>query len=168
MPTRVLLARMSVCLQTMSGHSVSMPGFDSSLGTMGNRRIVRAAACNDPDTREATVFKIHQAIEIPTMDHNLLCPMQIRHNDVMMDECPKHLATDPMSNHNAATTHNGDESHVIPLSLRGVTLHFPTKKPAQEECENNRSCDLTSHQPEWDPHSTAFAEQWEAMADSSG
>ena len=145
-----------------------MPGFDSSLGTMENRRIVRAAACNDPDTREATVFKIHQAIEIPTMDHNLLCPMQIRHNDVMMDECPKHLATDPMNNHHATTTPNGDESHMIPLSLRGATLHFPTKKPAQEECENNRSCDLTSHQPEWDPHSTAFAEQEEAMADSSG
>ena len=160
---------MSVCLQTVSGHAVSMPGFDSSLGTMENRRIVRAAAaCNDPDTGEATVFKIHQTIEIPTMDHNLLCPMQIRHNDVMMGEFPKLLATNPMSNHDAATTPNGDESHMIPLSLRGVTLHFPTKKPAQEECENNRSCDLTSHQPEWDPHSTAFAEQEEAMADSSG
>jgi len=129
MPTPVLLARMSVCLQTMSGHAVSMPGFDSSLGTMGNRRIVRAAAaCNDPDTGEATVFEIHQTIEIPTMDHNLLCPMQIKHNDVMMDECPKHLATDPMNNHHATTTPNGDESHMIPLSLRAVTSHFPTKK----------------------------------------
>jgi len=128
MPTRVLLARMSVCLQTVSGHAVSVPSFDSSLGTMENRRTVRAAACNDPDTREATVFKIHQAIEIPTMDHNLLCPMQIRHNDVVMGEFPKLLATDPMNNHDAATTPNGDESHMIPLSLRAVTSHFPTKK----------------------------------------
>jgi len=90
--------------------------------------MVRAAACNDPDTREATVFKIHQAIEIPTMDHNLLCPMQIKHNDVVMDEHPKHLAMDPMNNHHATTTPNGDESHMIPLSLRAVTSHFPTKK----------------------------------------
>ena len=129
MPSCVLLARMSVCLQTMSGHAVSVPGFDSSLGTMENRRVVRAAAaCNDPDTGEATVFKIHQTIEIPTMDHNLLCPTQIRHNDVVMDECPKRLATDPMNNHHATTTPNGGESHMIPLRLRAVTSHFPTKK----------------------------------------
>ena len=74
------------------------------------------------------MFKIHQAIEIPTMDHNLSCPMQIKHNDVMMDKCPKHLATVPMNNHHATTTPNGDESHMIPLSLRAVTSHFPTKK----------------------------------------
>ena len=143
----------------MSGHAVSVPGFDSSLGTMENRRTVRAAAaCNDPDTGEAIMFKIHQAIEIPTMDHNLSCPMQIRHNDVIVDECPKHLAMDPTNNHHALTTPNGDENCIIPLGLRGVASHFPTRKPAQEECENNMSNDLTSHQPEWDPHSTAFAE----------
>ena len=57
MPTRVLLARMSVCLQTVSSHAVNVPGIDSSLGRMENRRIVGAAvACNDPDTREAIMF----------------------------------------------------------------------------------------------------------------
>ena len=106
-----------------------MSGFDSGLGTIESRRIVRAAAaCNDPDTGEAIIFKICQAIEIPTMDHNLSCPMQIKHNDVVMDEHPKHLTMDPMNNHHAATTPNGDESHMIPLSLRAVTSHSPTKK----------------------------------------
>ena len=82
MPTRVLLARMSVCLQTMSSHAVNVPGIDSSLGRMENRRIVGAAvACNNPDTREAIMFKTHQAIEILTTNHNLSCLMQIRHND---------------------------------------------------------------------------------------
>ena len=57
MTTRVLLARMSVCLQTVSSHAVNVPGIDSSLGRMENRRIVGAAvACNDPDTREAIMF----------------------------------------------------------------------------------------------------------------
>ena len=82
MPTRVLLARMSVCLQTVSSHAVNVPGIDSSLGRMENRRIVGAAvACNNPDTREAIMFKTHQAIEILTTNHNLSCLMQIRHND---------------------------------------------------------------------------------------
>ena len=67
----------------------------------------------------------------------------------------------------AMTMPNGDENCVIPLSLRGVTSHFLTRKPAQEECENNGSHDLTSHQPEWDPHSTCFAEQENATLDSS-
>jgi len=61
------------------------------------------------------------------MNHNLSCPMQIRHNDAMVDECPKNLAMDQMNNHHATTTPDGDEGHVIPLSLRGVTSLFPTK-----------------------------------------
>jgi len=51
----------------VSFHAVNVPGVDSSLGRMENRRIVGAAvACNNPDTREAIMFETHQAIEILT------------------------------------------------------------------------------------------------------
>ena len=57
MTTHVLLARMPVCLQTMSSHAVNVPGINGSLQRMENRTIVRAAvACNDPDTGEAIMF----------------------------------------------------------------------------------------------------------------
>eukprot|EP00978_Attheya_sp_CCMP212_P027944 scaffold94968_cov61-Attheya_sp.AAC.4 len=68
---------------------VNVSGFDSSLGTVNDRSVVSAAlAYDDPTTGEVIIVVIHQAIYIPTMDHNILCPI-LRMNEVMIDDCPK-------------------------------------------------------------------------------
>jgi hypothetical protein len=38
---------------------------------------------------------IHQAIRNPSLQHNLLCPMQLRVNDIIINEQPKFMAEDP-------------------------------------------------------------------------
>jgi hypothetical protein len=62
--------------------------FSNSLGTLSHVPIVSAAmAYNDHDTGETIILKmIHQVILIDDMDMNLLlCPMQLRMNDVKVD-----------------------------------------------------------------------------------
>jgi hypothetical protein len=34
---------------------------------------------------------MHQAVSVPTMENALLCPMQMRMNNVKMQECPKFM-----------------------------------------------------------------------------
>ena len=62
---------------------------------MGSKRDIKVVAAvvayDDPTTGETVMLLINQAICIPTIEANLLCPMQLRMNDVMVDECPKHI-----------------------------------------------------------------------------
>jgi hypothetical protein len=75
---------------------VNVTGYDSSLGTVNNCKTVSAAiGYDDPETGEVVVLLIHQSIYIPTLEHNLLCPMQLRMNDVKISEVPKFLTKKP-------------------------------------------------------------------------
>ena len=56
----------------------------------------------------------------------------------------------------------------ITLALKGVTSYFPTRKPTKHEFENSPRIELTYLTPEWDPHSTTFQEQEEALMDNKG
>jgi hypothetical protein len=96
------------------------------------------------------------------------CPMQMRVNDVELQECPKFMEAQPndLSN-NLRVAQNGDEL-CIPFGLRGVTSYFPTRKPTTIELANCRTFDLTSEEPEWDPSSSTFQEQEDATVDARG
>ena len=57
----------------------------------------------------------------------------------------------------------------IPLSLKGVTSYFPTRKPTKEEYERaSTRFELTSEAPEWNPCTILFSDQEEALVDDSG
>eukprot|EP00978_Attheya_sp_CCMP212_P038406 scaffold190171_cov30-Attheya_sp.AAC.1 len=147
---------------------VNVSGFDSSLGTVNDRSVVSAAlAYDDATTGEVIIVVIHQAIYIPTMDHNLLCPIQLRMNEVMIDDCPKFLYLNPTDETHAIKVSGADseDDYLIPLSLQGVTLFFPTRKPTMQEWENCRQIELTSESPEWDPHDSMYADQEDALLD---
>ena len=83
---------------------------------------------------------IHQAILIPKMQNNLLCPMQLCDHGLGVNNEPKYLALNPTEGHHAITICGmaiGEEEPLqIPLELHGVTLYFPTRKPTKEEYEN--------------------------------
>eukprot|EP00978_Attheya_sp_CCMP212_P035962 scaffold159681_cov67-Attheya_sp.AAC.1 len=96
--------------------------------------------------------------------------MQLRMNDVWIDECPKFLHPNPTD-----TTHaikfsgvDGEEDYVVPLALHGVTSYFPTRKPTESEWVNCQQLELTTKGPGWDPHDTQFSEQENALLDDSG
>ena len=117
------------------------------------------------------ILEVHQAIEIPHLHHNLLCPMQLRVNDVEVNERPKFLTRYPTdSSHAIIVPSEGCEVRLtIPLSLKGVTSYFPTRKPTREEYERaSTRFELTSEAPEWNPHTNLFSDQEEALVDDSG
>ena len=126
-----------------------------------------ALAYDDQVTRKIIILVVHQAIHIPTMESNLLCPMQVQMNDVKVDKTPKFLTENPTDIMHAISGKDGDGIQVtIPLSLRGVTSYFPTRKPTEEEFNSCPRFDLSYEAPIWGPHSEIFKQQEEALLDN--
>ena len=149
---------------------VQVTGYDK-LKAKSYRTVSAALAYDDPKTGEVHILEVHQAIEIPHLHHNLLCPMQLRVNDVEVNERPKFLTRYPTdSSHVIIVPSEGCEVRLtIPLSLKGVTSYFPTRKPTREEYERaSTRFELTSEAPEWNPHTNLFSDQEEALVDDSG
>ena len=128
------------------------------------KTISGALAYDDQVTGKMTILGVHQVIHVPTMERNLLCPMQVQMNDVKVDETPKFLTMNPTDITHAISGKDGDGIQVtIPLSLRGVTSYFLTRKPTEEEFNSCPRFDLTYKAPIWDPHSEIFKQQEEVL-----
>ena len=52
-------------------------------------------AYDNPSSGKTVIIVVHQAIHLTTMDYNLICPMQVRMIEVMLDDKPKFLTEDP-------------------------------------------------------------------------
>ena len=157
------------------GQPVRVHGYDETVSNVDNCKTVSAVmAYMHPETGEEFMLIIHQAILIPKMTVNLLSPMQLRANDICVNDEPKHMVLNPTEDHHAITVPSLEaemEPFRIPLSLKGVTSYFPTRKPTRQEWENSDSSlhiELTSELPEWDPNTTIFEEQERQMLDSNG
>ena len=75
---------------------------------------------------------LHQAILIPQMENNLLCPLQIRDNDVRVNDKPKFMVLTPTYNHHAIVIrgiYQYQQPLNIPQSIKGVISYFPSRKP---------------------------------------
>ena len=83
--------------------------------------VLAALAYDDPIGGETVILRIHQAVHIPTMTNNLLCPMQMRLNDVVVNDCPKFVHDNPTDQMHAIILKADRDMLTIPLSLRGVT-----------------------------------------------
>jgi hypothetical protein len=115
----------------------------------------------------------NQAIYAPRLQNSLICPTQVRLNDVKIDELPKFLSADPTDETHAIVLPSDDGMKVIiPLSLHGVTSYFTTFKPTVNEYEAAQEgvdlFHLTYDEPEWDPHSNDFHESESQLLDSEG
>ena len=157
------------------GKVVSVSGYREDVGEANNCRIVSAVvAYDDPSTGAAWMLVFHQAILVPGLKANLLCPNQMRENDLRVNDEPKYTVLNPTDDHHAIVVPSDDGSEEalrIPLSMIGVTSYFPTRKPTEEEWEDaspDSVLDMTPEEPEWDPSSKKFQEQEESMTDSQG
>ena len=148
---------------------VNVQGYDPKLGIQKDLPIVSAAIAYDSVTEhgcETILLIIHQAIYLPRLRHNLLCPNQMRANDVVVKECPR-MFSDTSESHyiqirayesnDANVSHCQDQPITIPLHLSGVISYFTCRKPTTYEFNTLPRYVLTSEQPEWDPHSPSFA-----------
>jgi hypothetical protein len=112
------------------------------------------------------ILVVHQAIYIPGLNHNLLSTMQLRLNDVIVNDVPRFL-TDrptPLTHTLVIPTDHFDDPYVIPMSLHGVASSFPTRKPTVQEYESLPHLILTSEEPAYDPHDASMAQHEDALA----
>jgi hypothetical protein len=116
--------------------------------------VVMVATAYDAPNGEIVIIILSQALYLVNMiSYSLICPNQLRHNGVIVDDIPRHLSSD----HDKAThsIYVPDENFRIPLEMRGVVLLFHTRQPTAEELETCRWLMFTS-EAEWDPHSEDF------------
>ena len=131
-----------------------------------NLRTVSALAYDDALTGESVILVVHQAIHIPDLSNNLLLTMQLRLNDVMVNDAPRFLTDKPtqLTYTLVIPTDNFDNPYVIPMSLHGVASSFPTRKPTVEEYKSLPHLVLTSVEPANNPHNTSMARHEDALA----
>ena len=94
------------------------------------------------------IFVVHQAICMETVTHSLPCPMQMRENDVILNECPKSVTENPTEDHRSMTV-TTDTNHQlrVPLRLQGVTSTICVSTPTQDECLSLPRMDPTNQDP---------------------
>ena len=61
---------------------VTVYGYDRDLGAQSFRTVSDVLGYIDPKSGQTYHLVIHQAIEIPHLEHSLLCPMQCQMNGV--------------------------------------------------------------------------------------
>ena len=157
-----------------------MTPFLNSLGKVEGAPIVSAAVMYDDVDGTLHMLVVNQAIFFAEMDHNLLCPMQIRDSSLELNKKPKFLCDCPTKKDHALVLPDGK---IIPLGLVGITSFFPMRKPTIEEEErfsdirfgtiretlvDQTHYELTASEPEWDPQSKRFAQMEDAMTDDDG
>ena len=74
-------------------------------------------AYDDPASGETVILRVHQAVHIPTLTNNLLCPMQMRLNDVVINDCPKFVHDNPTDTTHTIMVKGDTDTLIIPLSL---------------------------------------------------
>ena len=148
---------LAVILSVAVDRKVEISPFLHTLGSVSNIDVCTAAlSYDDPNTGNATLLILHQCLHVPGLRHNLLCPMQLRHNGVLVNDCPRHCMTEPDETDHTLILPDGT---VIPLKLDGVTSFFLTRTPSQfelEEYPDGKYLELTAAYPEWDPTSDLF------------
>ena len=118
---------------------------------------------------KTVIIVVHQAIYVPTMDCNLICPMQVRMNDIKLDEKPKILTEDPTNESHAISCEDNTGTLINRTQeLKGVTSYFPKRKQTKNEFDTSEGSSEIYLTPEWEPHSTTFQEKEEALLDNRG
>jgi hypothetical protein len=99
--------------------------------------------------------------------------MQCRVNDVIVNDLPKFLASDPTDQTHALTIkdpNNPLQPVILPLNLRGVMSLLYVRNVNIDEFNNHDHprLHLTSETLTWDPLTTLYEEQEASMIDYSG
>ncbi len=148
-------------------------GYDESLGSKTYQTVSGVVAYDDPQTGTTLHLIINQAIHILHLDHHLLCPMQCRVNDVIVNNLPKFLAANPTDQTHALTItdpNNPLQPVILPSTLRGVTLLLNVRTVTINKF-NSQDCPqlhLTSETLTWDHMTNLYEQQENAMIDYSG
>jgi hypothetical protein len=98
------------------------------------------------------------------MKRFLLCPMQIRLNDVVLNEQPKFLTAHPTDQDHTIVLDN----LTISLDIYNVASFFHVHTANQREYEECERIKLTYPPPEWNPDSNLYTEEGMKCVDIEG
>ena len=89
------------------GCTVTVTGYDPSLGEVTNLYIVSALVAYElPNSSDVVLLNMNQCVHVPTMEKNLLCPMQLRMNGCRLQETPKFQVGVPIDNDHSVTIYS--------------------------------------------------------------
>ena len=120
---------------------VTVSGYDPQLGSRYFKTVSAVLEYTHPFTGQIYHLVIHQAIQIPNLDHHLLCPMQCRVNDITTNDVPKFLMKTPTLDSHSIVAHdinNPLTPLVLPLYIHGVTSWIPVSKPFLEDWNSKK------------------------------
>jgi hypothetical protein len=150
---------------------VNVSGYDpKGPMAMALKTVSAGMAYDVPGNGRVVILIVHQEINLPHLPHNLLNPMQMRLNDVVVNETPKFQCANPTNISHTITVkgENMNDELIIPLDLRGVVSCFTIRKPTQEEFYTCDQYELTYESPVYEPSGSSYVEQEAAMMDSRG
>jgi hypothetical protein len=113
---------------------VNVSGYDpKGPVAMALKTVSAGMAYNVTGSGRVVILIVHQAIYLPHLPHNLLNPMQMRLNDVVVNEMPKFQCYNPTNLSHTITVkgENMNDEMIIPLDLRGMVSYFTTRKATQ-------------------------------------
>ena len=151
-----------------TGQTAQVSPFSPEYEAMDQVPIVDMIIAYDcPYALKTYLLVCHNALYIPSMDHNLFVPFIMREAGVKVNDIPKIQVHDPLEKDHSVWF---PEMQVrIPLSLSGIFSFFPTRSPTVselQECEDVLVVTPDGHK--WDPHSDVYAQNEESMLDWEG
>jgi hypothetical protein len=150
---------------------VNVSGYDpKGPVAMDLEKVSAGMAYDVPGSGRFVILIVHQAINLPHFPHNLLNPIQMRLNDVVVNETPKFQCDNPTNLSHTITVEveNINDDLVIPLDVRGMVSCFTTINPTQEEFDTCNRYELNYESPFYDPSGSSYDEQESAMMDPRG
>ena len=163
----VVVGKDAFIFDGVDGKTCEVEPFDPSIGTAKRIPIVDAALAYDcPYEMKTYVLLIRNALNVKSMNNNLIPPFIMREAGIDVRDTPKiHLESPTEKDHSIYFHEN---SLRIPLQLWGVFSFFHTRKPTIDEINNAEKIFLTPDSTEWDPYSKHYALNEESMLDSDG
>ena len=141
----------------------TVTGFSKKLGSERNIPICSmAVAFNDLASYRTVILIFHQALYIKNLTTHLLCPFQMRLNDIIVNDLPLAFAKrmDPQLHAIVIPSQRaGQDPLMIPLSLRGVISGFTVRKPTIEEINDPDrfpQYEMTYESPEYNPEENQY------------
>ena len=115
-----------------------------------------AAAYTDVVTGVTYLLVIRNALYIKGIKGNFILPFIIRLTGHELDECQSRVIS------------IRNPELIIPLSLKGITSHIPTRKPMVEESKTYQYIDRTPNTSDWNPYDMNYVDQESCVIDYRG
>ena len=127
---------------------------------------------DSPLDRKEYILVVQNALRVPSMRNNLLPPLIMCENGIMVNECAKIHCEDPTRHYHCIIFERYDLC--IPLRLHGVFSYFVTRKPDVELALEMDEPSIYAKEiytltpTKWNPHTDAYALNEESIVDWEG